>query len=133
MVTVTKPNPPITIKNGRSGGGGDSGGSDRFGRSPSPSQDAGLIGLLAFLATVTMLFAGAVSALIIRREAGLASHPPDWSPIYFPKILWVNTAVILFSSVTLELSRSALIHSKRSLHRILITVTAFLGIAFLTG
>jgi len=64
--------------------------------------DTRLVGLLAFLGTVTMLFIGFTSAYILRRASA------DWVPLQAPRLLWVNTVLLLASSVTLDLARRAL-------------------------
>jgi cytochrome c oxidase subunit 3 len=61
---------------------------------PAPS-----LALWVVIVTVTMLFAGFISAYLIRRSSG------DWAPIYSPNLLLVNTAVIVASSLVLELGR----------------------------
>ncbi|MBI3933190.1 MAG: hypothetical protein HY316_00770 [Acidobacteria bacterium] len=53
------------------------------------------------LATVLMLFAGFTSAYLVRRAG------PDWLPVYAPPVLWVNTALLLFSSLALEIARTS--------------------------
>ena len=54
------------------------------------------LGLWMFLSTVTMLFAAFTSAYIVRRSGA------DWRHIALPGILWLNTVVLLASSVMLE-------------------------------
>ena len=50
-----------------------------------------------------MVFAALTSAFVVRR--GLSD---DWASMHKPPILWVNTVVLLASSVVLDLSRRAL-------------------------
>src|SRR5215510_14224085 len=57
------------------------------------------IGLL--LTGVTMLFAGLSSAYIVMRGV------PNWQSIAVPPLLWVNTLILIASSVTLEVARRA--------------------------
>jgi cytochrome c oxidase subunit III len=76
------------------GGGGDGG--------PGILGDTARFGLMAFLGTVSMLFIGFTSAYLIRRASG------DWRPLQAPGILWVNTAALLASSVSLEAARKRL-------------------------
>jgi cytochrome c oxidase subunit 3 len=70
---------------------------------------------------VTMLFAGLTSAYIVREGLG-----PDWQSIRLPKILFINTAVLLLSSLTLEMAR-------RSRGMMWLLATLGLGCAFLAG
>jgi cytochrome c oxidase subunit 3 len=46
-----------------------------------------------------MTFAAFTSALIVRRGS------PDWQPIALPRILFLNTGVLVASSITLEIAR----------------------------
>src|SRR5579864_1534533 len=110
--TITKEKRPHSREGNGSyfgGSGGDRPGSG--GPGSSSNSHAGEIGLLFFLATVTMLFAGLTSALIIRRSS------PDWQPLYFPHLLWLNTAMILLSSFTIERARVVLKQGLRNKYR----------------
>ncbi len=78
------------------------------------------LGLLAFLATVVMLFTAFTGSLLIRRTAA------DWERIPLPGGRWATTAVLAASSATLEAAR-------RSGSRRLLASTIGLGIAFLIG
>jgi cytochrome c oxidase subunit III len=104
--------PAEVLERGRatSGPGGGSGGGDDRPGGPRPSGDASpgilgnppLFGLWAFLGTVTMLFIGFTSAYILRRASS------DWQPLSPPPVLWLNTGLLLLSSVTLETARRRL-------------------------
>lgn len=59
------------------------------------------IGLLAFMATVTMLFTAFTASYLIRRTG------MDWHPVVLPASLWANTALLGISSITLECARRA--------------------------
>jgi cytochrome c oxidase subunit 3 len=114
--------------NGRGTFNGSDGCGFRGGKEPQPVDryPIKLLGLWLFLATIVMFFASITSALIVRRAA------PDWTPIYFPRILWLNTLLLLASSATLELSRRTLKKSW-TLHLKWLGFTAILGSFFLTG
>ncbi len=62
--------------------------------------DTGFVGLLAFLGTVSMLFLGFTSALLLRRASF------DWQPLAAPSLLWLSTALLLLSSVALAVARA---------------------------
>jgi cytochrome c oxidase subunit 3 len=55
------------------------------------------------LASVTMSFAAFTSALIVRQGAAT-----DWKHLVLPPILYVNTLVLIASSITLEVARRRL-------------------------
>ena len=77
------------------------------------------------MAAVVMLFAAFTSALVVRQ--GLST---DWVPIRLPRILGLSTAVLLASSVTLELSRRALREGSSAAFAPWLYVTTFLGLVF---
>src|SRR5690348_10787716 len=81
------------------GWGGDGGGSDGRGS----SRRASFTGLFVLLAASTMVFAAFTSAFVVRRGLG-----DDWTSFPKPAILFVNTGVLLASSIVLDLSRRAL-------------------------
>jgi cytochrome c oxidase subunit 3 len=80
------------------------------------------------LAAVTMFWAGLSSALVVRRGLGT-----DWSGIPLPAILWVNTLVLIGSSVALEVARRALQSGDRNAVNRWWTVGTVLGVGFLAG
>src|SRR5260370_34098939 len=68
------------------------------------------LGLLVALTPVIMLFVSFSSAYVVRQ--GLPTLDPrtnqlvrDWIPITLPKLLLINTVVLLFSSLFMELAR----------------------------
>lgn len=88
---------------------------------------AGQIGLWALLGTITMLFAGFTSAYLVRRAS------PDWLPLPVPRILWVNTAVLLASSIALEVGRRGLRRGRPAALTRWLLVATVLGVTFLAG
>jgi cytochrome c oxidase subunit 3 len=86
-----------------------------------------VLALWVVLATVTMLFAGFTSAYLVRRTA------LDWVPVYAPPILWLNTVVLVLSSVGLELAKGAPKAGNRSRSRVWLLLTVGLGLVFLAG
>jgi cytochrome c oxidase subunit 3 len=74
--------------------------------------------------TVVMLFAALTSAVILR------SADTGWSPVTIPKMFWISTGVILFSSLTLNLAFSAAGKNAFSQVRTFLSITLVLGIAF---
>jgi cytochrome c oxidase subunit 3 len=64
--------------------------------SPPPAST----GIWVIMASITMTFAAFTSALIVRQGGAT-----DWRHFTLPPVLYLNTLVIIASSVTLELSR----------------------------
>lgn len=91
---------------------------------PVPSQT---LALWVILTTVTMLFAGFTSAYLVRRTA------PDWVPISAPTILQFNTAVLLLSSIVLELAKHFSHEQQLRRYRLLLVASVVLGSGFVTG
>ncbi len=111
------------------GGNGFGGGSGDFGlpeyRVPGRTYQ---LGMWFALTGIVMLFAAFTSAMVVRR--GMAF---DWVSIAVPRLLWVNTGILLVSSLTLEFSRHALSdHAVMNFMRWL-GATVALGVAFLAG
>src|SRR5262249_59613025 len=110
-----------TARRTRDTGGGDppsfGGGGNGNERGGNGSSDYGerlrraRLGLVVGLTAVVMLFIGFTSAMLVRR--GLPSfdqqtntYSRDWIPIQLPwALIAINTAVLLVSSLTIELAR----------------------------
>jgi cytochrome c oxidase subunit 3 len=87
-----------------------------------------LIGVWLAMGGITMVFVSFTSALIVRR--GLSF---DWQPTAFPRILWLNAAVLVLSSLTVELARQALHRGSTAKFRRWWWISTALGAAFLGG
>ena len=77
---------------------------------------------------IVMLFAAFTSAMVVRRGMSF-----DWVSMAVPRILWLNTGVLLASSLTLELSRRALARRSAAQFTRWLYATLILGLAFLGG
>jgi cytochrome c oxidase subunit 3 len=118
---ILKGPPPPPIDRGWGGGGGGSEGR-------GSSRRASFTGLFVLIAASTMVFAAFTSAFVVRR--GLAE---DWTSMAKPTILFVNTAVLLASSIVLDLSRRSLKKGHRGQFNLWWTIATVLGILFLVG
>ena len=87
-----------------------------------------MTGLMVLLAATTMAFAAFTSAFVVRR--GMSD---DWVALPLPHILWANTAVLIVSSILLELARRALKSGRRSGFNRYWTAGTVLGVLFLAG
>lgn len=98
--------------------------------SPPPSSTAIWVVLFA----ITMMFAAFTSALIVRKGSSL-----DWRTFKLPSILFLNTGLLLASSVTLEISRQRItafmsgVKSPFESPARWLYVTLFLGLLFVAG
>ena len=80
------------------------------------------------LAASVMLFAAFTSSFFVRR--GLSN---DWVDTPLPPILWINTGVLVTSSIALELARAALRGGRRVAFNRYWTGATTLGALFLGG
>ncbi len=138
----------------RTGGGGDNDNwDDRPGRSRRPGQRLVTyrLGLFFALGAVFLFFIGIVSVFSVTRNAGHIDaynrYSIDaWLPVAIPPVLWLNSAVLLLSSLTVEIARRHMFHpidameewfglgkptSRRALPWLLATL--LLGSLFLAG
>ncbi|MDP4150174.1 MAG: cytochrome c oxidase subunit 3 [Bacteroidota bacterium] len=76
------------------------------------------------LGSIIMMFAGLTSAYIVKRNMG------GWTGFPFPRAFWYSSAVILVSSLTVQMSLRAFRDREMQKYRNLITVTAVLGLLF---
>jgi cytochrome c oxidase subunit 3 len=85
-------------------------------------------GLWIGLGAIVMLFASFTSALIVRR--GISN---DWAPTALPRVLFVNTMVLMMSSLTLELARKSLAAGLSGRFLRCMYATFVLGLLFIGG
>ena len=85
------------------------------------------IGLFVFLAVVTSLFALFISAYTMRMELG------DWRPLPDPNLLWLNTGLLIFSSIALQWAYIATGKGQVNTVRNALLVGGFFAFAFMLG
>jgi len=90
-------------------------------------EDQVRLGLWMFLGTVTMLFAAFTSAYIVRRSGS------DWRHVALPSILWLNTLVLVASSVAVEVAGRLGLRRQWRAATVACAVSLGLGVAFLGG
>lgn len=107
------------------------GGEPRF-RGPhgQPLIDAARLGMLIFLGSETMLFAGFVAAFLVFR-LGTPVWPPPFQPRLPVGVTGVNTAVLLLSGYTMWRALRALRYGDRAGLARGLAQTAVLGVTFL--
>jgi len=99
----------------------DGSGAAAVGRGPAQ------LAVLCLISVVSMLFAGFASAYLVRRVG------TDWQPVLLPRLLWLNTAVLLVSSLTLARAQRAQRKLLSAAATRWLAVTALLGLVFLLG
>ncbi|GAC1663570.1 MAG: hypothetical protein NVS9B4_18500 [Candidatus Acidiferrum sp.] len=145
MAGSVLPDIEIGIEEGGGGGpgnkipplGGDSGGDrggDREGKRPDSDRPDGSpdrryhLGIGLGIVSIVMIFLTLAGTYIFRRRAS-----GGWTTIRFPEVLLLNTAVLLASSVTLEIARGWLGRLSVLKFRRWWLVTTALGVMFLVG
>ena len=95
------------------------------------SLTPGRIGLITFLAVVTSLFGLFLAAYHMRMMDGMEHG--DWVHFPVPRILWVNTAVLMLGSVAMQWARAAADRDARDALRARLITGGLLTGAFLAG
>jgi len=80
--------------------------------------------LWAGIGSIVMMFGSLTSAYVVRRAAG------NWLEFKLPDIFFVNTLVILASSVTLQWSYMAFKRGQEARYKMLLLATFALGMTF---
>ncbi len=86
------------------------------------------VGAWVLIASVSMFFTALSSAYIVR-----AASASDWRPLAMPHILWLSTALIVLSSVTIENARRNLKALAEGAYFTWLLITGLLGIGFLVS
>jgi cytochrome c oxidase subunit 3 len=76
------------------------------------------------IGSIIMMFAALTSAYVVRHAQ------QNWLEFNLPKVFWYSTAVIIISSITMQLSLKAFRERNRLRHRLLLGITALLGVLF---
>src|SRR5215207_2208357 len=123
MVTSTR---PVTKKGAGAGpglpgaNGNGSKRKDPF-RDPDSRANRYRIGMWVGLASIAMMFTSLSSAYIVR-----SATSNDWFPLAMPRVLFASTALILISSITLEVARRKLKRSLQNTYARYVLLTALL-------
>jgi cytochrome c oxidase subunit 3 len=123
---------------GKNGGGGDSGGGGGGDRpnDESRAEDAGefvpqkaklITGFL--LVAVLMTFAGLIAAYVVIQTNGAL----EWRPFSLPVFAWISTGIILASSVSYHIAKSAFDDNLQLKARKWLVITTILGATFISS
>ena len=86
-------------------------------------------GLWILLAVITSLFGLFISAYWMRMEH---AHG-DWTPLAVPRLLWLNTALLILSSAGMQWARGAARRAQAERVRVALIAAGVLALAFLAG
>jgi cytochrome c oxidase subunit III len=107
--------------------GGDSGDGSR--RTPGSSASRKYaIAIVVAMVAILVFFMAIVAAFLVLRVVS-----NNWAAFHMPILLWLNTAVLLCSSATLEVARKRLSLADESGFRKFWMLTTILGAAFVLG
>jgi len=102
--------PPVTRR--PTGGGGGGGDDDWKNERRGPRELLNKVRFFVFLAlSADMIFFVVLVIIFYARQSGMRLNPisheqiGDWHPIYLPPILYLNTAVLVLSSLSIEWAR----------------------------
>src|SRR6266851_5251508 len=122
----------LTVDAGKGGGTAPpAGGGDDEGRGAGHTPISSrryFTGISLGLVAILMFFMALTSAYIVRKGFG-----GDWQALALPRILLWNTAILLLSSLTMEIARRHAADAQLEKFRGWWTVTTVLGLAFLAG
>lgn len=76
------------------------------------------------MGSITMMFIGFTSAYVVKRAQA------NWFTFQLPVIFWISTAIIVSSSVTVQMAVRQFRNRQMQRYKQLITLTAVLGVAF---
>ncbi|MBF9194667.1 cytochrome c oxidase subunit 3 [Microvirga terrestris] len=94
---------------------------------PVQPADPTTIGLRIFLAVVGSFFALFISAYAMRMQL------PDWRALPLPPILWLNTIMLVLSSIALQGAKVAVGHGERVELKASLIAAGISALAFLSG
>lgn len=80
-----------------------------------------------FIVTVSMLFAALTSAYLVRQGEG------NWMEFTLPSLFWVNTIVIVVSSLTMHFAYVSAKRDNLEMVKLGVLLTTVLGVAFLVA
>jgi cytochrome c oxidase subunit III len=89
----------------------------------TPPPEGYRIAILLALVSITMFFLALTSAYIFNRA--------NTQPIVMPRVLWLSTALIIASSLTMELARRSLRLRREGGFKLWLALTMALGLGFL--
>lgn len=105
LISTLKTKPWLKTETADGGYGGE-------GASPFPTQRIGLIGFMGVASVLFTLF-----SIAYRMRMGMSN---DWIALAEPKVLWLNTALLILASITLQWTwiasrKGQLEHAKRTM------------------
>ncbi len=120
-------NKPPSHDDHRGGGGDDGSHRPRRPNAAQSGQKKYQTAILLGMVSIFMFFMALSAAFLVRKTG------KDWIQFRLPGILWLNTVVLLTSSLTMDLSRRRLALGDMAGFKSMWRATTALGLAFLAG
>jgi len=101
----------------------------------APSVPAAAVGLRVYfgVASVMFLLIGAVFVMRMSGHGLSTGQAPDWKPMFWPRLLWFNTGVLIVASAAWEWARAASERDQRENLRAGLAAGGGLSLAFVVG
>jgi cytochrome c oxidase subunit III len=99
---------------------------------PTERSPPARVGLWVFLAVITSLFGLFISAYYMRMGHGHGAVD-DWSALSEPTVLWLNTALLILSSIAMQWARSSVAGGQLNRTREGLLIGGLLTLTFLGG
>jgi len=142
--------PPTDKRTGGNGDGDNWNNRPQGRRGPRERLSQARVGLFFALGGDMMFFVALISVFFVTKASGhfdaYSHYVNEWLPTAIPSILWLNTAVLLLSSVSAEIARQAMFREQDAMDEwfgfgrpiirratIWLSVTLLLGGVFLAG
>jgi len=93
-------------------------------------RQAGVVGMWLFLASLAMLFAASMVGYLIIRLTGSNAPPLGESQLTVPLSLWVSTALMLLSSLSIHRALVKVRREKLKATKTMLVVTSLLALGF---
>jgi len=99
------------------------------------SLSAAAVGLRVYFGVATVMFLLIATVFVMRMDGhGISTgQQPDWKPMFWPPLLWVNTGVLMLSSAAWEWARAAGHRGQMEGLRAGLIAGGILALAFLMG
>jgi cytochrome c oxidase subunit 3 len=91
------------------------------------------VGLWVLLAVITSLFSLFIAAYYMRMGGHGDALALDWTPVPEPRILWLNTALLVGSSIAMQWARTNVLRGRRQGAFQALAIAGLATIAFLAG
>lgn len=98
-----------------------------------PRMQPAKVGLWIFLGVISSLFALFMTAYAMRMGHGHAQDMHDWHPVTEPTVLWLNTGMLVLSSIAMQWARMNVARGEHKRTYDALLMGGLLALTFLAG